>query len=99
MKRSPKQIKEEKRDLISPEIDKYPWGLRISLCEEEIKKLSMPEVTLGKTMTIVCKVEVVSSSMRETTEGTERDMSLQITDMEVQAEEKKTVANRLYSKG
>lgn len=60
----------------------YPYGLRISLDEESLKKLGitdLPEV--GQAMTLQARVEVVSVSQYEHTEGKSRDMSLQITDM------------------
>jgi hypothetical protein len=68
----------------SPEM-KYPYGLRLELNDETMKKLGLeklPEV--GEVLELNAKVIVERVSQNETKDGGKRqDMSLQITDMEL----------------
>lgn len=68
--------------LSSPEM-KYPYGLRLELNDETMKKLGLeklPEV--GEKLELHAKVVVERVSQSDTKEGGKRqDMSLQITDM------------------
>lgn len=65
----------------------YPYGLRVGLDSESLDKLGVTELpTIGTTMTLMAKVEVVSVSQYESDDGKNRDVSLQITDMELRGE-------------
>ena len=65
----------------------YPYGLRVGLDSESLDKLNMTELpAVGTTMTLTAKVEVVSVSQYESGGGEDRDVSLQITDMELRGE-------------
>lgn len=62
---------------------KYPYGLRINLCDEQLVALgitSMPAV--GSEMLMQCKVKVTGCRQEETAEeGTETHVDLQIIEM------------------
>lgn len=79
----------------------YPWGLRLELNDESMKKLGMeklPEV--GATLTLHAKVKVERVSQNDSAEGGKRqDMSLQITDMDLGESEKeeKPTEQKLYN--
>lgn len=65
----------------------YPYGLRVGLDSESLDKLNMTELpAIGTTMTLMAKVEVVSVSQHKSGDGKDRDVSLQITDMELRGE-------------
>ena len=58
--------------------------LKIYLDNETLKKLGIQEtLEIGAELTLTAKVEVCSASMRETDEGSNYSMDLQITDMEL----------------
>jgi len=60
----------------------YPYGLNISLDEAAIEKLGIDLPKVGKTLTLIAKVDVTSVSINEHTGGEEhRNVSLQITDL------------------
>lgn len=73
----------------------YPYGLRLELNDETMKKLGLEELPeVGETMALTAKVVVERVSQNDTKEGKRQDMSLQITDMELSEgeEEKKDEA-------
>lgn len=60
----------------------YPWGLQISLNDDDLKKLgieSLPE--MGAQMTLNAKVTVYRIRDEKTFHGYARDLGLQITEM------------------
>lgn len=70
---------------------RYPWGLQISLENEQLAALGIKDMPkTGETMTIqaVAKVTRCSEEEREGSEPS-RSMSLQITDLGLDAPEKK----------
>lgn len=89
--------KSESKELAPYEEPAYPYGLRICLGTDELKKLgikNLPEV--GKTMKIMAVVEVSSISMSESQNGGEyKSVDLQITELAL--DNKKDVdAKKLY---
>lgn len=81
------------------EIDKpeYPYGLSINLDNESLKKLGMEELPqVGDTMMVMAKVEVRSVSSYDTTEGDDKNVSLQITEMVAKPKEGKSLAEKMY---
>lgn len=63
--------------------DAYPYGLRLSLNSDTLDKLDMELPKVGKSMTITCKVRVISATQHERENGEKsRDCALQVTDME-----------------
>ena len=63
----------------------YPYGLRLELNDESMKKLGLEELPeVGETMMLKAKVVVERVSQNDTKDGGKRqDMSLQITEMEI----------------
>jgi hypothetical protein len=86
-----------------PKMDapEYPYGLRISLDGESMKKLAMPEgCKVGDKLPMMAMVEVVSMSEHQGEGDKEprRSLDLQITDMEMGGPEGTDKASRLYAK-
>lgn len=84
------------------EDDKYPYGLRISLDSEALKKLGLDKIpAVGVQLCIEANVKVIGVRSEEEQDGTtENNMELQITDMMFcdPEEEKKDPAETLYGK-
>ena len=86
MKTSEKRSATLLADSVEADTPEYPYGLRINLDDDSLKKLGITELPeVGTTMTLQAQVEVVSVSQHESDNGKHRDMSLQITDMELDA--------------
>lgn len=81
----------------SGEEAKYPYGLCLSLDDETLTKLGIEgPVSVGTEMMITAKVKVTSTSERESVSGgSEARMELQITDMEIGAQQT-DLASKLY---
>lgn len=88
MKMTAKEKKERNKPMSigsSKSGPEYPWGLCIELGKAILDKLNieaMPKV--GDTMDLKAKCEVVRVSSSAGKERTERDISLQITDMSLE---------------
>lgn len=86
------------------EMDKeeYPYGLRLHLDNESLKKLGMTSLPeMGKAMVLQARVEVTDmhESVRQGEKEPDRSMSLQITDMELAPEpDKKSAADVFYGR-
>lgn len=96
MKREP-----QANSTINQKEETYPYGLRINLDEETIKKLGfsgLPKV--GQSLELVGKVKVVDVSTRDSESGKVRGLGLQIThlDFDDEKEDKKDPADVLYPK-
>jgi len=80
---------EEKKDMDAPTLvadrPAYPYGLRINLEPEAVKKLGMKDVpSVGEKMMMLAMVEVVRIEQEKHMDDTpEYTVSLQITDMEL----------------
>ncbi|MFQ6256117.1 capsid staple protein [Yersinia enterocolitica] len=77
----------------------YPWGLRITLNNETLKKLGIALPKVGDVLELVGKVKVLSTSTREDGEETTSNAELQITDIGLIAgnvEAAKSAADTLY---
>jgi hypothetical protein len=87
MKRSKQELKDAESDLASPSEDEYPWGLRVSLEEDQLSKLDVGSAEPGDVVTVVAQATVKSVSSHEDDDGhSHSSMSLQITDMAVDTE-------------
>jgi hypothetical protein len=64
----------------------YPYGLQLSLDEDQIKALGLADMTVGATVMISAKAKVTSVSASSSENHDHRCCSLQITDMEVDPE-------------
>ncbi len=57
---------EEQEEMMSPSPPRYPYGLCISLCEDELEKLNLDgECNVGDMLHMHCLAEVTSVSMRD----------------------------------
>lgn len=89
---------QERKDFSVPTLmdkkPKYPYGLKITLNSEELKKIGMPgDLKVGSTFEFEITAEVISVA-QEPSEGDENNTSvqLQITDMYLDLEEEDTVS-------
>jgi hypothetical protein len=101
MKLTPAEAKSETMlgEPAESDLPKYPYGLTICLCDDELAKLGITEIPkVGSVMQLTALVEVCSVSQYENQEGADSNLSLQITDMELAASnsEPKPLANRIY---
>ena len=95
MKRTVKE--ESKPSMVapaSPDMDEYPYGLKIRLEDDELEKLGIKELPeIGKNMKVTADAKVDSISSNESKgSGPKRCLELQITGMSVGegADEKET---------
>lgn len=85
-----KSMKLDKQDQVDTapimmEGPKYPYGLRITLGTDELKKLGIDKLPgLGDSIKIEAECDVVSVSESESLYGEHRCVELQITAMEVE---------------
>jgi hypothetical protein len=83
-KRSAEALKETEAAITgtSPEQELYPWGLSISLDSDTLETVPMPQgLTVGDVVSFTVRAKVKRLSEEETTEGTEKRLELQITEM------------------
>lgn len=80
--------KKSKELSVASEGSEYPWGLRLTLNEETLKKLKMKadDFEYDGIYLLAAKVCVVGVSGNETASGKHTTIELQITDMEIQDE-------------
>lgn len=82
MRLTPREKKEMRDTALAPEVDNFPFGLRLHLNEESIKNLGIDKLPApGTDGMIMAKVRVESASVRKDNEKTERDLTIQITKM------------------
>lgn len=98
MKLSQEDRQEMKTAAISPEAPKYPYGLRIHLDTESLKKLGIEKLPeLGKQMTLIAIAEVCETTQSESEYGKNKCMGLQITELAVEPmAPKKDMAEEIY---
>lgn len=99
LKSEPKQ--RDNSTMVAPTYEEpaYPWGLRISLNDESLKKLGVAELpAVGETLQVTCMVEVVGVSQHQEKDGDAcRSVELQITDMDLgQMSPQKSMEQRMY---
>lgn len=86
MKRSAEDLKKEAEGAtaLASDAPEYPWGLRLSLRDEDLTKLGIKDLpTVGGTLMLMARVEVVDVSQYRSTaaDGDTRNVGLQITDL------------------
>lgn len=96
-----KMSKEEAQEEVAPtaaDAPEYPYGLTICLDEESMAKLGLTELPkVGTPMQITALVTVCSTSQYSTQGGEdEKNLSLQITDMEIAGAPRPDTASVLY---
>lgn len=97
MKESPK---EQTLLTESSEGPEYPYGLKIYLNNDQIKKLNIniSDLKVNQTCEIKAKCYVCSIETRVDEEHENSSFSLQITDLETSLSKEKSTAERLYDK-
>lgn len=76
-----------------PEQSIYPYGLCISLTQDELEKLQLePDCQVGDMIHIAAMAKVTSISQYETTESSNCRIELQITHMALEDEDQEEVA-------
>lgn len=100
-----KMSKEEKADYSQPSPPEYPWGLSISLGNDELEKLGVDlddEVCVGDMVHINAMAKVTSHSLNENEDGPKRRVELQIVFMALEDEDeevkKPTKTSKFYTK-
>lgn len=103
MKLTPAEAKSDSMlcgsDVSDSDLPEYPYGLTISLDDESLSKLSMGEMpAVGTVMQLTALVKVCGVSQYENQQGSDSNLSLQITDMELANgnAEPRPIANRIY---
>lgn len=92
---------EQKKEMSQPSMldtNRYPYGLRINLESDDMKKIMMPTPNVGNKIKMMIEVDVVSVHA-EAKEGDEKEVGccLQITDIEiVAADMEKKAENTIY---
>jgi len=96
MKKQPKKPK-EMSEMMEMEEEKYPYGLRIHLDKDALKKLGITELPkVGDVVVISAKASVGSVHESEHLVGeVNRNVDLQITDLDVKPESAKKSAEEV----
>jgi len=102
MARDPEEIKEDMPKTIeAPSAPVYPYGLCISLTEDELEKLGLdgdlPEVGMMIHLSAMAKVTSVSQNERDMGDGTKKNccrVELQITHLATENEDEEDKAMR-----
>ena len=89
MAKTPNEDKEKLQYACPPPSSIYPYGLCISLTEEELEKLNVDYsgAQVGDHYHFVCMAKVTSISCNETQDGKKCRLEMQITDIAVESEE------------
>lgn len=96
------KLSESKKDRVGSSVisevgrEEFPFGLRLSLDDEMIKKLALGTLEVGDTMSLFAEVKVTEVSEREDEEGKRRHVDLQITDMSLHDGKVDDVAETFY---
>jgi hypothetical protein len=83
-KRSAESLKKDAGPTMAMPMEQelYPWGMCISFDSDTLEVVPMPEgLTVGDTVSFTVRAKVKRLSEEETTEGTEKRLELQITEM------------------
>jgi hypothetical protein len=96
----------EKEEMATPATPKYPWGLSISLCQDELDKLGLSDedIGVGDMLHLHCLTKVTSVSSNENEDGDYCRVELQITHIAAEDEDaeneepEKKVTSKLYRK-
>lgn len=90
MKKSKEELAEQHTAMIAPAPDYpqdiYPYGLCISLCEEELEKLSLSsDVDAGDIIHLQAIGKVTSVNKRDTDQGQKVRVEIQLTDIALES--------------
>lgn len=89
MAKTEKEVAMDVSPLSSGDVDKYPYGLRISLSQDELEKLGVDhsDWEVGATFHLHAFAKVTSISANETENGMNCNVSLQITHLAGESED------------
>jgi hypothetical protein len=95
---SAEQRKRTEPSSIASDAPMYPWGLSLNLDNETLEKLKVDELPeVGDERLVIAKVKVTSVSSNESESGSNKSVSLQITEMCLEdAGEKAAAESKLY---
>lgn len=96
--------RKEQEEILNPSPPKYPYGLCISLCNDELEKLDVDgtDCEVGDMLHLHCLAQVTSTSTNDFGDGPHSRIELQIKFIEVESEddenkeEDKKVTSKLY---
>lgn len=92
----------EQAEIMSPSPPTYPYGLCISLCNDELEKLGLnyEDLCTGDMLDLRCLASVTAKSSHDNGDGENQRIELQIQFMEAEDEEdeKPSVTGRLYKR-
>jgi hypothetical protein len=84
LKRTKEELKPKSSGPCYEETNSYPYGTKICLGTDELKKLGVTELPdVGEVHTITAKVKVVEVGQRDKKDGQSRSLDLQITDLDL----------------
>lgn len=102
MKMSKKQAKESNMPAMtsSGKMDEYPWGLKISLDNDALKKLEhVTGYNVGDEVQIMAVGSIVDKSARETQDGKEdRSISIQIKKLACELEDESKMSDEDWAR-
>lgn len=98
MKYSEEKMNEYRATSVNPEKPEYPYGLCVSLEEDQMKALQIVGTPMvGQVMMVMALATVKSVSTHDSEEyGEKRSVSLQITDMDLKPYKVKSTEDALY---
>lgn len=88
---------DEKPSEVSIDQPEYPYGLEIHLDDQSLSKIDLGDKKVGDVCMFMIKTKITSINERDDEKGTNRSMSLQITDMDKANVGPSDVADRWYS--
>lgn len=92
----------EKAEMSTPSLPRYPYGLSLSLCQDELEKLDIDkaDIGVGDMLHLHCLAKVTSVSSNETEDGENCRVELQVTHIAAESEDeenkKKSGSKKLY---
>lgn len=101
MKLSPKEQKELSEPTSMVDKPEYPWGLQLSINDEEYEKLFSSPPQIGEVFMVQAKAKVTGINLSNREDGEDRkNVQLQIIEMGLEKEApKKEASEAMYGKG
>lgn len=96
MMMSKSEAKKQSEPAMAEDKPQYPYGLKLNLDDETLKRLGMDKMPeMGKGFLLCAKVTVMDMHESKSDGGNYRSLGLQITDMSLEAK-KESLEKRLY---
>lgn len=87
----------EDMDAVEAEKAEYPWGLKIHLNEEVMKKMKQKVIKAGTKVQLTCAAYICKTEIEDDGEGEEQSMSIQITGLDIKPVNDKSIGETLYN--